>query len=126
VVADVGTQLQELMNHLEGRAFPRIIDVLLVGETEDQNLGALHRPATLVQGLLQLADHVLGHPDVDLSGQLDELRRHPVLARLPREVERTQRDAVPAQPGPGLKRMKPKGLVSAASRTSQMSMPIVS
>ena len=30
----------------------------------------------------------------------------------------------PPSPGPGLKRMKPKGLVAAASSTSQTSMPM--
>ena len=47
-----------------------------------------------------------------------------VLARLPREVEGVDRDAVPAEPGPGLNDMKPKGFVAAASTTSHTSMSI--
>ncbi len=110
MVADVGSQFQEIVNHLERRALPRVIDVLLVGEPEDEDLGALHRPPAIVQRLLQLSDHVLGHPDVDLTGQLDELRRNAVLARLPRQVEWVERDAVPAPPGPGVEAHEAEGL----------------
>ena len=40
---------------------------------------------------------VVGHVLVDLAGQLDELGREVVLARLPAEVERVDRQAVAAQ-----------------------------
>ena len=56
----------------------------------------------LVEGLRQLADDVLGHGAVDLAGQLDEAGVQAVLARLPGQVERIDRDAVAAEAGAGV------------------------
>ena len=65
------------------------------------------------------------HVLVDLAGELDELGVEVVLARLPREVERVDRDAVPAEARARARSdMKPNGFVAAASTTSQTSMPI--
>ena len=70
-------------------------------------------------------DAVVGHLLVDLAGELDELGRHVELARPPASGRRG-RPAGSGRPcpGPGSKRMKPYGLVAAASTTSQMSMPM--
>ena len=46
-------------------------------------------------------NHVLRHARVDLAGQFDEPRGQLVLAGQPAQVERVDRDAVPAQAGPG-------------------------
>ena len=72
---------------------------------------------------MELVDHVAGHRGVDLAGELDEAgpaRRPRVRAMLSRMDPLEYSD--PPVLGPGLKRMKPKGLVSAASSTSQTSM----
>jgi hypothetical protein len=54
-----------------------------------------------VQGVLNLADRVARHGGVDLGRQLDEAGRVINGFQLPRKVERVDRDAVPAQAGPG-------------------------
>ena len=56
------------------------------------------------QRLDQRVDHVDGCAGIHLAGQLDEARRHAVLARLPGEIERIDRNAVPAEPGPRIER----------------------
>ena len=63
------------------------------------------------------------HVAVDLAGELDEARVVVERLELPREVERIDRDAVAAEPGPGKNGMKPNGFVAAASMTSQTSKP---
>ena len=45
-----------------------------------------------------------------LAGQLDELGVLPILARLPREVERVNRDAMPAETGAGVEGHVAEGL----------------
>ena len=55
-------------------------------------------------------DHQIGHVCVDLSGELDETRRNVEFARLPGQVERIDRDAVPAEAGAGIERHKAEGL----------------
>ena len=49
-------------------------------------------------------DDVARHRRVDLAGKLDEARGELVFARLPGQVERVDRNAVPAEPGPGIER----------------------
>ena len=49
VIADDRAQHQELVDHLERGALPRVIDVLLVGKPEDEDLRALDRPAAIVE-----------------------------------------------------------------------------
>ena len=53
----------------------------------------------LVERVGDLLDDPVGHRAVDLAGQLDEARVQAVLARLPGQVERIDRDAVPAEAG---------------------------
>ena len=44
-----------------------------------------------------LVDDVVRHAGVDVAGQLDEARIEAALLRLPRQVERIDRDAVAAE-----------------------------
>ena len=76
------------------------------------------------RALATTCDHVVGHALVDLGGQLDELGVEIVLPGLPGQVVRIDRDAVAADARARVKGMKPKGLLEAASITSQMSMPM--
>ncbi len=47
---------------------------------------------------------------LDLARQLDEARPHPELGRLPRQVERIERNAVAAEAGPGIERREAERL----------------
>ena len=51
VVGDVGAAFEEEVDDLEGGAFAGVVDVGLVGEAEDEDLGALDGLALLVEGV---------------------------------------------------------------------------
>src|SRR3954454_11556811 len=53
----------------------------------------------MVKGLGHERPAEIRHLLVDLAGELDELRVETELARLPREIEGIDRDAVPAEAG---------------------------
>ena len=67
------------------------------------------------QGMHHLVDHRVRHLAVDVAGQFDEPRLDAELLGLPGQIERIDRNAVPAQAGAGVKGMKPNGFVAAAS-----------
>ena len=76
---------------------------------------ALDRLLLRVERARDLLQAEVGHVLVDLSGQLDELCIEVELARLPREVERIDREAVSAEPRAGLEaheaeRLRRRGL----------------
>ena len=72
-----------------------------------------------------LVDDIARHGGIDLAGQLDELGGHAVLAGLPGQVERVDRDAVAAQARAGIERHGSRTAWSlAALMTSQTSMPM--
>src|SRR6185312_1995740 len=102
------------------------VDVLLVGEPEQQDARALQGPAAVVEGEHELLHDVLGHPHVHLARELDEAGGVAVLARLPRQVEGVEGNAVPAPAGAGVEANEAEGLGEAASSTSQTSMPMAS
>ena len=100
VVADLRPLLAEQLNQADGGALAQVVDVLLVGQPEDQHLRSLERLALLVQGVHGPLHHVVRHLPVDLAGQLDEAGIELELARLPGQVEGIDGNAVPAQPRP--------------------------
>src|SRR5439155_16723677 len=57
---------------------------------------------------------VLGHGCVDLTGQFDEPRVLSVLPRLPREIKRIDRDAMPSKTRTGIERHETKGFGSGS------------
>ena len=92
------------LEHIEqviARRFAVVVHVGFVGEAEDQDATALEGAAAVVERLGDAMHDVFGHGGVDLAGQLDEARVFTVLARLPGQIERVDRNAVAAQPGPG-------------------------
>ena len=89
--------LAEFFDEPDAGTLAHVVHIFLVGQTEHENLRSLETLAAIVQGDHQAVDNVVGHTDVDLAGQFDEPRGHFVLASLPRQVERIDRDAVAAQ-----------------------------
>jgi hypothetical protein len=53
---------------------------------------------------------VIRHVDVDLARQFNEARAKVPFFRFPGKIKRIDRNAVPAQPGTGIKGLKPKRL----------------
>ena len=56
----------------EGRRFPGIIDILLIGDSQDQDFCSFNAFASLIEGIHRLRDHIVRDGDIDLSGQLDK------------------------------------------------------
>src|SRR5260370_27612868 len=81
------------------RALPRVVDVLLVGDSDDQDPRAVGRTAgALAQYPKRFLDDALRHRGIDLAGEFDEPGRDGEFARLPGQIERVDRAAVPAEP----------------------------
>ena len=110
VVIHLGAAALEEVEQLERWALARVVDVLLVSHAQEQDLGPLEGLAAVVERVLNFAHHVAGHGHVHFAGELDEARGDAVLARLPRQVERVERNAVTAEPGAGVEAHEPEGL----------------
>ena len=97
VVADVRALLAQQLDDLQRRRLARVVDVGLVGHADDEDVRAAQRLGLAVERPRDLLAAVVRHVLVDLAGELDELRVEVELPRAPREVERVERDAVPAE-----------------------------
>lgn len=95
---------------LERRGLAHVVYVLLVGEAVDADAGRVGDPA-LRHGLVGAAQHVLGHGEVGLERQPDEVRGLGVVAH---EEPGVHRDAVAADAGPRLQDVDPGVLVGDA------------
>ena len=109
-VVDVRALVLQELDELVRRRLAVVIDVLLVGEAEHEDAGALDALAGVVERVGHLADDVPRHAGVDLAGQFDEPRPHAVLGRLPRQVEGVERDAVAAEAGARVERRESERL----------------
>ena len=99
VVGDLGAELAQQVGDLQRRRLAHVADARLVGDAEQQHARAADRLADVVERPADALDAVVRLLLVDLAGELDELGREVVLARLEGEVERVDRQAVAAHPG---------------------------
>ena len=83
VVAQVRATLRDARDHGRGRRVAVVLDVGLEGDADDADLGALERPAALVERLGGEVHDVARHPEVDVAGELDEPLDEVELARPP-------------------------------------------
>ena len=88
-----GPELQDV----ERRRFAHVADVALVRDAEQMHARSVDRLAHRVQRVRDPLHDVLGHRAVHLPRQLDEPAFEAALPRLPRQIERIDRDAVAAQ-----------------------------
>jgi hypothetical protein len=101
VRAYIGAESEELLRDGHRRRLAPVARSRLVGETEQQDAGAVDGASLLVQQRDDAADDVLGHPAVDLVRELDEAETVPELPLdPPREVRGIDREAVAADPRP--------------------------
>src|SRR5947208_7907125 len=100
---------QQLHQRITGR-LALIIDVRLIGQTQNQNLGAVDGLASRVERICDRAHNMLGHARIDLAGQLNETRMLTIFASLPCEIKWIDGDAMPAKPRAGIKRHETKWL----------------
>ncbi len=110
VVAQLGAERAQQRDDLQRGRLADVADAGLVADAEHRDPRALHRQPGVVEHALDLRDAVVGHLLVDLPRELDELGRHVELARAPAEVERVDRQAVPAHARAGLEAHEPVGL----------------
>lgn len=96
--------------HLQRRGLADVVDVLLVGEAVDADLGGVGDPA-LRHDLVGPVHDVLGHGGVGLKGEADEVRRLGVVAD---QEPRVDRDAVAADARAGIENIHARVLVSDA------------
>ena len=73
-------------------------------------LAPLSAALAVVERLGDEVDDVARHREVDVAGELDEAVDEVELARAPRQVVRIDRDAVPADAGPGRELHEPERL----------------
>ena len=99
VVGDSGAEFLEAIHEREGWRFTHVVDVGLVGETEQQDAAAVDGLGARVECLHGALDDVFRHGSVDLPGELDETCVHAEFAGFPREIVRVDGDAVAAEAG---------------------------
>src|SRR6266850_1952266 len=72
---------------LERRRLAHVADAALVGDAEDEDVGAVEAPLALVQRLRHQLDDIGRHRTIDLVGQVDEAELIAIQAHLPRQVK---------------------------------------
>ena len=98
VVRDLGSGVLQQRDELQRRRLAQVADVRLVRDAEHEDPRALHRALrVVVERLRDERAAEVRHLLVHLAGELDELRVEAELARLPREVEGIDGDAVAAE-----------------------------
>ena len=95
---------------VDGGRLADIVDIALVRHARHMDLRSLHGLRGVVQGALHAFDHVVGHLAVDVSRQFNEAGFDAGLLGLPGEVERVDRNAVPAKSGPRVEWLEAEGL----------------
>lgn len=98
------------LEHLQGRRLAHVVDVLLVGEAVDADLGGVGDSA-LRHDLVGAVHDVLGHGGVGLKSKADEVRRLGVVAD---QEPRVDRDAVAADARAGVEDVHARVLVGDA------------
>ena len=96
-VAEHGTSPVQQLQHVERRRFPHVAHIFLVSDAEEVHLRAVDRLLHGIEHLAHALDDEGRHRSVDVTSELDEPALEPVLARLPREVERIDWNAVAAK-----------------------------
>ena len=110
VVDRSAARLKEF-DQLQRRALAHVVDVLFVGQADKQDRGPRQTfPKMLVERRDHSSDHVGRHARVDLAGELDEAGCDVEFARLPGEVKRIDRDAMPAEARAWVKWHEAEGL----------------
>ena len=98
------------LEHLQRRGLADVVDVLLVGEAVDADLGGVG-DAALRHDLVGAVHDVLGHGGVGLKGEADEVGRLGVVAD---QEPRVDRDAVAADARAGVEDVHARVLVGDA------------
>ncbi len=68
VIADVGALVLEQLDDVKRGRLADVVDILLVGDPEQEDAAPLERLAGQVEAVLDLLDPVGGHTAVDLAG----------------------------------------------------------
>src|ERR1039458_6711207 len=110
VVSDFGPALLEHVHQDVAWRLALVIHIGLVGQPEHEDGATLDRLLPIVKRVGHPVHHISGHGSVDLAGQLDEAGVLAIFPRFPSEVERINRDAMPAQARPRIEGHKAERL----------------
>src|SRR5947209_7113617 len=83
VITDARQLALQQLNNFQRRRFADVIYISLIGDAENEYLGAAQRLTDQIQSVRHPFDDVGRHRGVDLSRQLDETGLEIVLPRLP-------------------------------------------
>jgi len=72
VVIEIGAALFEDFHDFQRGGLSQVVDILLIGDAEDQDFGAAEAFLVEVEGFGDGIDDVVGHGGVDFAGELDE------------------------------------------------------
>lgn len=109
MIGDIRTGLLEQGDDIQCWRLTDIVDVGLVRDADDENVGALDTLLLFVECGSDLVDDMLRHGGVDLTGELDEARLVIEGLHLPGEVVRIERDTVATDAGSGIEGHKTEG-----------------
>src|SRR5271166_101845 len=110
MVADASEAAIELNDYAQGGRFAIILDVTLIGDSEQEDRRVLERFALKIESFGQPINHVFRHRAVNLPGQLDKPRGKAMLPSFPGEIEGVDRYAMTAQSGTRIERRKAEWL----------------
>ena len=109
MIGDIGSSLLEQRDDIQCWRFADVVDVRLVGDADDENVGALDALLLFVECSSDLVYNMLRHGGVDLAGELDEAGLVVKGLHLPGEVVRIERDAVATDAGSGIEGHETEG-----------------
>ena len=109
-VGQPGAAPFQQQHDIQGGGFPEILDVLFIGDAQDVDVRSLHRLADVVERILDLVHHEVGHLAVNIARQLDEAGLDAGLLGLPGKIKRIDRNTMAAQARTGIERHEAEGL----------------
>src|SRR5262245_13073810 len=98
VVIDLRSACLQQVDDRQSGAFSRVVDILLVGDPNDQDPRLRKgEPSLGIQHLRHSTNNIVWHCRVDLAGKFNEACVDSVFARLPGEIERIDGNAMSAE-----------------------------
>src|SRR5574344_258675 len=110
IIHNLGTHLLKLLNHSNSGTLTIVIYVLFVSNAQHKNLCTIKRLLKSVKNSTGTLNAILWHPVIYHHRRLNHRGMETILARLPAQIIRVQRNAVAAKTRARIKRCKAKWL----------------
>src|SRR3546814_2121581 len=92
----MGAAVAQPFHHCYRWAFAHVVDIALIGDAQRQHTATVKCLALSIERRDDAVNDILRHRGVHLAGKFDEARVDAEFARLPRQIERIDRNAVAA------------------------------